>query len=118
MRTIEQELAAWPEHTRQPARVRHVRLGLAAPAQPAPGREPMGPLDERRPQRRSAHGCQPRGVNLDPGACHRTAPPGVSWRTVIGQPGYGFAPGAVGSTHRGQLAKVIARSTRSNVMMP
>jgi hypothetical protein len=36
----------------------------------------------------------------------------------MGHPGYGFAPAAFGSTHRGQLANVIVRSRRSNVMMP
>jgi hypothetical protein len=37
---------------------------------------------------------------------------------VIGHPGYGVAPGAEGSTHRGQLAIVIRLVARSNVMMP
>ena len=76
IRTVEQHLAAHLENARQTARVRHVRLGLAAPAQDALRSEAMGALDERRPQRRPPHGRQPRGVNLDPGACHRTAPPG------------------------------------------
>ena len=81
VRAVEQELASGREDTGQAARVRHVRHHVAPAAQHASGREAVGPLDERGPQRHAPHGCQPRRGDLDPSGhettLYHTAPPGA-----------------------------------------